>query len=273
LVNDSETERATREQLLGLFDKYDLTRWAYTDVVRIEDGAVPHSHPVLTLSTRSPHEMALLSTYVHEQLHWFSVNAHNPEGEAELLARYPNHEWSTYIHFHVCWLELDALATLFPRDDVKEYLLRKPYYQDIYATVVRDDDALGELFRAHGLVPTERGLDYTILIVDELDTAVAFYRDVVGFPLQHQSGPYAQFATGRTRFALYQRDAMTQTLGVDDAPRFEIGCKVADVDAAYAELVGNGATAAVPPADRAWGQRTAYVRDPEGNYVELAQDL
>jgi lactoylglutathione lyase len=116
-------------------------------------------------------------------------------------------------------------------------------------------------------------LDYAILIVDDLDTAIAFYRDMIGFLLQHQSGPYAQFATGQTRFALYQRDAMAQTLGVDDPPAFEIGCKVKDVDAVYAELVANGATPAVEPQDRPWGQRTAYVRDPDGHYVELAQDL
>jgi lactoylglutathione lyase len=116
-------------------------------------------------------------------------------------------------------------------------------------------------------------LDYAILVVEDLDAAVAFYRDVIGFPLQHQRGPYAQFATGTTRFALYERAAMAATLGVDDPPAFEIGSKVADVDAAFFELLAKGAVPAVEPADRPWGQRTAYVRDPDGHYVELAQDL
>jgi lactoylglutathione lyase len=116
-------------------------------------------------------------------------------------------------------------------------------------------------------------LDYTILVVDDLDRAVAFYEQVVGFTLDHRSGPYAQFATGTTRFALYERAAMAETLGVGDPPPFEIGCKVADIDTAYAELVAAGATPAVEPTDRPWGQRTAYVRDPDGHYVELAQDL
>ena len=67
---------------------------------------------------------------------------------------------------------------------------------------------------------------------------------------------------------------MAATLGVPDAevPAFEIGFKVDDVDAAYAELVGGGATPAMPPTDRVWGQRTAYVRDPDGHLVELAED-
>jgi lactoylglutathione lyase len=67
---------------------------------------------------------------------------------------------------------------------------------------------------------------------------------------------------------------MAETLGVaiDAVPRFEIGFKVDDVDASFAELVRSGALPAVEPTDRPWGQRTAYVRDPDGNLVELAQD-
>jgi uncharacterized glyoxalase superfamily protein PhnB len=74
--------------------------------------------------------------------------------------------------------------------------------------------------------------------------------------------------------ALYERSAMAATLGVPDSdvPEFEIGFKVDDVDAAYAELIRGGATAAMPLTDRAWGQRTAYVRDPDGHLVELAED-
>jgi uncharacterized glyoxalase superfamily protein PhnB len=43
------------------------------------------------------------------------------------------------------------------------------------------------------------------------------------------------------------------------------------VDNAYAELVVSGAAAVTPPADRPWGQRTAYVRDPDGNLIELVE--
>jgi lactoylglutathione lyase len=120
--------------------------------------------------------------------------------------------------------------------------------------------------------------DYVVLVVADLDRAVQFYADVLGLPLGHRSGPYAQFATGVTRVALYERDAMASTLGVEtlrapapDAPGFELGFKVDDVDAAYAGLVAAGAEPAAPPVDRPWGQRTAYVRDPDGHLIELAQ--
>ena len=84
---------------------------------------------------------------------------------------------------------------------------------------------------------------------------------------------------GSTRLALYTRDAMAETLGIaidrpsPTAPAFELGFKVADCDAAFAELAAAGATPVVPPTTRSWGQRTAYVRDPDGNLIELAQDL
>jgi len=124
-----------------------------------------------------------------------------------------------------------------------------------------------------------RAPDYVILIVSDLDRALRFYTEVLGLPLGHRSGPYAQFNTGTTRLALYTRDAMEQTLGMslispaDNAAGFELGFKVPDVNAAFTEIVARGAPVVIPPTDRPWGQRTAYIRDPDGHLIELAQDL
>jgi catechol 2,3-dioxygenase-like lactoylglutathione lyase family enzyme len=121
--------------------------------------------------------------------------------------------------------------------------------------------------------------DYVIVIVGDLDRALDFYTRVLGLTLGHRSGDYAQFQTGTTRVGLYTRAAMEKILHIPlqppspQAPGFEIGFKVADVDAAFAELVARGAAPAAPPTDRFWGQRTAYVRDPDGHLIELAQDL
>lgn len=121
--------------------------------------------------------------------------------------------------------------------------------------------------------------DYVVLIVEDLDRALKFYREVLGLRLGHRSGDYAQFDTGGTRLGLYTRNAMARTLGMvlkapaPDAPGSEIGFKVPDVDAAFSELVERGASPVTSPTTRPWGQRTAYVRDPDGNLIELAQDL
>lgn len=122
-------------------------------------------------------------------------------------------------------------------------------------------------------------LDYLVLIVRELDPAVRFYSEVLGLELQHRSGNYAQLRAGTTRLGLYTRGAMEETLGQrllaasPDAPAFELGFKVPDVDAAFEELVRLGVRPVASPTTRPRGQRTAYVRDPDGNLVELAQDL
>lgn len=121
--------------------------------------------------------------------------------------------------------------------------------------------------------------DYVVLIVEDLDRALSFYTDVLGLQLGHRSGDYAQLKTGATRLAFYTREAMAKTLGFslkppsDGTPGFEIGFKVEDLDAAFLEIVQKGARAAVHPTTRPWGQRTAYVRDPDGHLIELVQDL
>jgi catechol 2,3-dioxygenase-like lactoylglutathione lyase family enzyme len=120
--------------------------------------------------------------------------------------------------------------------------------------------------------------DYVVLVVEDLERSLKFWTGVLGLRLGHRSGGYAQLDTGRTRIALYERAAMAGTLGrplrAPDAaaPAFEVGFKVPDVDAAFAALVARGAVPEVEPTDRPWGQRTAYLRDPDGHLVELAED-
>jgi catechol 2,3-dioxygenase-like lactoylglutathione lyase family enzyme len=122
-------------------------------------------------------------------------------------------------------------------------------------------------------------LDYTVLIVEDLDRAVAFYTGVLGIALSHRSGGYAQLVTGPTRLALYSREHMAATLGTPvepparNAPGFEIGFLVPDVDEAWTALTQAGAEPVKEPTDRFWGQRTAYVRDPDGHLIELVQPI
>jgi lactoylglutathione lyase len=124
-----------------------------------------------------------------------------------------------------------------------------------------------------------QSVDYVVLIVESLDRSLAFYSDVLGLALKHRSGSFAQLDTGTTRLALYERSAMAATLGArldapdPAAPAFELGFKVGDVDGAFREILAAGAPAVAPPTDRFWGQRTAYVRDPDGHLIELAQDM
>ena len=122
-------------------------------------------------------------------------------------------------------------------------------------------------------------LDYTVLVVEELDRALAFYAGILGIPLHHRSDPYAQLASGTTRLSLYTRQAMSNSLGRPlqpadpESPTMEIGFVVEDVDTAFATFVARGAEGPIAPTTRPWGQRTAYLRDPDGHWIELIQNL
>lgn len=52
--------------------------------------------------------------------------------------------------------------------------------------------------------------------------------------------------------------------------RIELCINVADADEAVAALSAIGAATVVPPTDLPWGERSAYVEDPDGNLVMLA---
>ncbi len=126
-----------------------------------------------------------------------------------------------------------------------------------------------------------KAANYVVVIVENLERSLVFYTEVLGLPLHHiaPNNKFAELDTGITHVALYTREAMSETLGRPispcdrDRPGFELGFKVDDVDAAFAEAVASGAEIAVKPTTKFWGQRTAYVYDPDGHLIEFAQDL
>ena len=72
LKQGTPDEARTRDQLLRLLATYDLSPWIYTKSIMIDERAIPFSHPVLTLHARHvKDDDLLLSTFVHEQFHWF----------------------------------------------------------------------------------------------------------------------------------------------------------------------------------------------------------
>jgi hypothetical protein len=75
LAHGSASELETKKQLERLLAQYDLSPWRFTSKIAIDDDAIPHSHPILTLHTRHLRDDdLLLSTYIHEQSHWYFSN-------------------------------------------------------------------------------------------------------------------------------------------------------------------------------------------------------
>ena len=154
-------ERVLRE----LLARYDLRAYAFTRQIRIKSGVIPHSHPVLTLNTRSLDDPERwLAQYLHEQIHWFlsAQEAATQQAIAAFRQRYPDlptgrdqvarNAYSTYLHFAVNWLELKALRHYLGATRAEEILATQPFYRWIYATVIRDEAAIAEIMRRHNLV-------------------------------------------------------------------------------------------------------------------------
>jgi lactoylglutathione lyase len=122
------------------------------------------------------------------------------------------------------------------------------------------------------------------LLVNDFDTCFRFYRDVMGFQAQWgaEGSDYAAFrGRGEALVTLFSRQAMADILGASDMPS-EAQCQdramlifeAADLDSTVRALKARGAHFVADLQDRpAWGIRTAHLRDPEGNLIELNSPL
>jgi hypothetical protein len=65
LEKATERSQRTRAQLEGLLQEYDLSPYIQTTRIIIEEGVIPHSHPVLTLNTAHlGDDLMLLSSFL-----------------------------------------------------------------------------------------------------------------------------------------------------------------------------------------------------------------
>ena len=70
-----------------------------------------------------------------------------------------------------------------------------------------------------------------ILYVSDLDASVRFYRDVAGLPHRFTDAGYAEFGTGATRLAVYERRRAEWLTGhpVHPGPAGEVVLVVGDL--------------------------------------------
>jgi lactoylglutathione lyase len=121
---------------------------------------------------------------------------------------------------------------------------------------------------------------YAILYVEDVAASLEFYERALGQRRRflHDSGDYAELETGETALALAAHQLAASNLpGVfgpaearDARPAFEVCFVTSDVQGAFDRAVREGAEAVTPPQTKPWGQDVAYVRDPDGNLVEIA---
>jgi len=157
-------EVQTAEQLKKLIGTYDLSKYTFTREVVIDRGAMNHAFPELTLNARwadAPDD--LLSSYIHEQLHWY-LRDHDAQQKSaidELRRMYPNapvglpegaeSAYSTYGHLVDCYLEIEADRQLIGPDRTMIAVTNKGHYTWIYDTIFRDEPKIAALVDEHQL--------------------------------------------------------------------------------------------------------------------------
>ena len=121
------------------------------------------------------------------------------------------------------------------------------------------------------------------IIVDDFPAVAAYYRDVIGLKPQFEhllEPPYTAFKPEQgSSLCLHARADLARMLGdgvLEDAPSGDaalVSLRVDDLDAYLAEVTGRGAQVVAGPVTFGGRTRNAYLRDPEGNLIELQQWL
>ena len=118
-----------------------------------------------------------------------------------------------------------------------------------------------------------------ILVISDLATAVAFYRDVLGAELVREYGGTSAVFSFRGAWLLLVTgggptdDKPDVTFAAPDDPRrvsHAMTIRVPDCRAAYEVLRARGAAFLTPPVSSAWEVR-AFFRDPDGHLIEISE--
>lgn len=117
--------------------------------------------------------------------------------------------------------------------------------------------------------------DYAVLLCGKMEETRAFYRDVMGFPIETDRGNWVSFRVGATLLTLRPRGRWTvcdDGASVPGSAAVQLAFRVPPpaVDACHAELVAKGVRILRGPTDLPhWRQRTLFFRDPEDNIIEI----
>ena len=122
-------------------------------------------------------------------------------------------------------------------------------------------------------------LDGFGLLVNDMGRMIRFYRDVLGFEIrENEDAKNVYLVKDGTLFLLYGRKDFEKLTSHEYEyvkglnGHFELALYVDtfdEVDEAYARIVEKGGTGVMKPTTEPWGQRTCYIRDPEGNLIEI----
>ncbi|MFC4333942.1 VOC family protein [Salininema proteolyticum] len=117
--------------------------------------------------------------------------------------------------------------------------------------------------------------DYAVLLCDDMAAMKAFYRDVMGFQIEHDQEKWVSFRVGTTLFTLRPRGkgpAWDDGPAIPGSASVQLAFRVppSNLDDCHTELLDNDVDIVMEPTDLpAWRHRAIFFRDPGGNIVEI----
>jgi lactoylglutathione lyase len=128
-------------------------------------------------------------------------------------------------------------------------------------------------------------IDYIALFVVDVERSLIFYRDVLGFSFDKPAKTdSAEGYSGRLKIGLYDRLWLSKLFGdrgeqpISGNP-FLLSMSVDNLDQVYEQISGQMCDRQTtipidiisPPQIMPWGQKILFLRDPDGNLVEIVQ--
>ena len=115
----------------------------------------------------------------------------------------------------------------------------------------------------------------TALITDDVPALAAFYAAVLDADVEG-SGPFARVTVPGAVLSVFSTQGMESmvpgSMAAAKSGGFTLEFQVTDVDARHERLLARGVEILKPPTTQPWGRRSAWLRDPDGNIVNLYQE-
>ncbi len=130
-------------------------------------------------------------------------------------------------------------------------------------------------------------LEHVIVCCSEMKRSVAFYRDVLGFPVKLESPEWTEFHCGGVMLALRlaapsekekpekekKEEEVQRQRGPDRAGEARLGFEVLDLEKFYQEKMERGAVFSLVPTATDSGRKRAVLLDPDGLPISVTEEI
>lgn len=116
-------------------------------------------------------------------------------------------------------------------------------------------------------------LTHSCIITEHVKALSDFYTEILQIEPQAYGDDYAEFPTGGGVLSIFSFKAQEELAPGSSAPAsnrcLELEFQVEDVDKEFSRLKQIGVQLVKPLTTQAWGNRSFYYRDPDGNLINF----